>query len=132
MDFIANILMAGGAFGAALYCYVLGQRLKRFSTLEGGMGGAIAVLSSQVDEMTRALEKARAAATLSASSLDGLTERAESVAARLELMLASMHDIPAGTPDPRPDPRPDPEVEAERRMRFVRRRSLRESSEVDA
>ncbi|MGP3725054.1 hypothetical protein D1114_05795 [Cereibacter sphaeroides] len=128
MDFIANILMAGGTFGAALYCYVLGQRLKRFSTLEGGMGGAIAVLSAQVDEMTRALEKARAAATHSASSLDGLTERAESVAARLELMLASMHDIPARAPDPRPDP----EIEAERRRRFVRRRSLRESSETDA
>ncbi|MFQ6752796.1 DUF6468 domain-containing protein [Cereibacter sphaeroides] len=128
MDFIANILMAGGTFGAALYCYVLGQRLKRFSTLEGGMGGAIAVLSAQVDEMTRALEKARAAATHSASSLDGLTVRAESVAARLELMLASMHDIPARAPDPQPDP----EIEAERRRRFVRRRSLRESSETDA
>ncbi|WP_145105003.1 hypothetical protein [Cereibacter sediminicola] len=128
MDFIADILMAGGAFGAALYCYVLSQRLKRFATLEGGMGGAIAVLSSQVDEMTRALEKARGAAMVSASSLESLTERAEAVAARLELLLASMHDLP----DTGGDPRAEQEAEAERRLRFVRRRSHRDEAEARA
>ncbi|MGP3696740.1 hypothetical protein [Rhodobacter sp. NSM] len=128
MDFIADILMAGGAFGAALYCYVLSQRLKRFATLEGGMGGAIAVLSAQVDDMTRALEKARAAAMVSASSLEGLTERGESVASRLELMLASMHDLP----DKAADPKSEQDPEAERRLRFVRRRSLREEAETGA
>ncbi|MCE6952364.1 hypothetical protein LAZ29_15630 [Cereibacter sphaeroides] len=126
MEFIADILMAGGAFGAALYCYVLSQRLKRFSTLEGGMGSAIAVLSAQVDEMTRALEKARGAAVVSASSLETLTERAEGVAVRLELLLASMHDLP----DKPPEPRADADAEAERRLRFVRRRSLREDAEI--
>lgn len=128
MDFIADILMAGGAFGAALYCYVLAQRLRRFSTLEGGMGSAIAVLSAQVDEMTRALEKARAAAMVSASSLETLTDRAESVAARLELLLASMHDLP----EKPVETRPEPDAEAERRLRFVRRRSLREEQEIGA
>ena len=126
MAIIADILMAGGAFGAAIYCYVLSQRLRRFSTLEGGMGGAIAVLSAQVDEMTRALDKARAAATVSAGSLEALTERSESVAARLELLLASMHDLPDSPPEPKPD------HEAERRLRFVRRRSARDDLEVGA
>ena len=59
--------MLNGAFGAAVYCYVLAGRLKRFATLETGMGGAIAVLSAQVDDMTRALEKAQGAASGSAS-----------------------------------------------------------------
>jgi uncharacterized membrane protein YedE/YeeE len=40
---IADILLAAGAFGAAAYCYILAGRLKRFTTLENGMGGAIAV-----------------------------------------------------------------------------------------
>lgn len=128
MAFIADILMAGGAFGAALYCYVLSQRLRRFSTLEGGMGGAIAVLSAQVDEMTRALDKARAAATVSAGSLDALTVRAESVAGRLELMLASMHDLP----EPVHEPKVELVAEAERRLRFVRRRTMREDAEAGA
>ncbi len=94
MALIADMLMAAGAFGAAIYCFVLSGRLKRFAALESGMGGAIAVLSAQVDDMTKALEAARGAAIGSASNLDGLTRRAESVASRLELMVASMHDLP--------------------------------------
>ena len=128
MTLIADILMAGGAFGAALYCYVLSQRLRRFSTLEGGMGGAIAVLSAQVDDMTRALVQARPAATLPARWLDALPRRAESVASRLDLLLASMHDLP----DTPAEARAEFEPEADRRLRFVRRRSLREDAEVEA
>lgn len=106
MALIADMLMAAGAFGAAIYCYVLAGRLKRFAALESGMGGAIAVLSAQVDDMTRALEAARGAAIGSAGNLEALTRRAESVAARLELMVASMHDLPgpgAAAPAPAPD-----------------------------
>lgn len=94
MDMIADMLLGAGALGAAVYCYVLASRLKRFTALEGGMGSAIAVLSAQVDEMTKALEGARGAATDSASKLEGLTVRAEAAAMKLELMMASMHDLP--------------------------------------
>lgn len=123
---IADILLAGGAFGAAIYCYVLALRLKKFSTLESGMGGAIAVLSAQVDDLTRALDRARGAATGSAASLEALTDRSESVAARLEILLAAMHDLP--------DPKPASEAEgaeAERRLRFVRRRAPREAEAAE-
>ena len=90
------------------------------------MGGAIAVLSAQVDEMTRALDRARVAATVSAGSLQSLTERSEAAAGRLELLMASMHDLPE-----RPvEPRMDHEAEAERRLRFVRRRTTREELET--
>ena len=121
MAMIADMLLAAGAFGAAFYCWVLARRLRAFQTLEGGMGGAIAVLSVQVDDMTRALEKAGGAATGQAQALEGLTRRGEAVAARLEVLLAAMHDLPdpaAATP---PDRAQEPEA-AGRRMRFVRRR----------
>lgn len=94
MQLISDILLAAGAFGAAIYCYILADRLRKFQTLETGMGGAIAVLSAQVDEMTRALDHARGAATASATGLESLAIRAETVAARLELLMASMHDLP--------------------------------------
>ena len=94
MALIADMLMAAGAFGAAIYCYVLSGRLKKFAALESGMGGAIAVLSVQVDDMTKALAAAGMAVTGSANNLDGLTRRAEQVAAKLELLVASMHDLP--------------------------------------
>ena len=123
MTLIADFLLAAGAFATALYCFVLARRLKRFTTLETGMGGAIAVLSVQVDDMTRALDQARASASTSTSTLDEQVRRAEAAAARLELMLASLHDLPGDT-----GAVSDPEAETdERRLRFVRRRPERTS-----
>ncbi|NBZ87316.1 hypothetical protein [Stagnihabitans tardus] len=132
MNLIADILMAAGSFGAAIYCYVLSARLKKFTALENGMGSAIAVLSVQVDDMTKALEKARNSASGSATSLEGLTTRAETVAARIELLLASMHDLPDPAPRAAPPPAaaaPEPEDE-DRKLRFIRRRSSRNDLEA--
>lgn len=98
MEFLADILLVGGALGAGVYCYVLARRLARFNDLENGVGGAVAVLSAQVDDLTKTLEAARATAASSTSSLDGLTDRAENVAQRLELLVASMHDLPGESP----------------------------------
>lgn len=94
MEIIADILLIAGALGATVYCIVLSQRLRRFTDLEKGVGGAIAVLSLQVDDMTKTLERAQTSAVGSAETLDQLTGRAEGVARRLELLVASMHDIP--------------------------------------
>lgn len=94
MTLIADILLIAGAFGAGFYCLVLARRLRRFNDLEKGVGGAIAVLSAQVDDMTRALGAANEAAKTSSQSLESLTDRAEAVARRLELLVASMHDLP--------------------------------------
>jgi hypothetical protein len=132
MQFIADILLASGAFGAAIYCYILALRLKRLQTLETGMGGAIAVLSAQVDDMTRALEKARGAANNQAQSLETSTQRGESVAAKLELLLASMHDLPDNQ-KARSTPQSPPQAtdeEPEKRLRFVRRKSAQDNLEA--
>lgn len=94
MEMIADILLGAGAVGAAIYCLVLSRRLKAFNQLETGMGGAIAVLSAQVDDMTRALEAARTAAGNSADALRQLTLRAETASAKLEISLATLHDLP--------------------------------------
>lgn len=110
LDMIADTLLAAGAVGAAIYCLVLSRRLKKFNNLQDGMGGAVAVLSAQVDDMTRTLEQARKAAGRSSRELTELTERAEDVSRKLELMLASMHDLTddsaqtAQTPDERGEP----------------------------
>jgi hypothetical protein len=129
MELIADILLVAGSFEAAVYCYVLSNRLKRFTTLETGMGGAIAVLSAQVDDMTAALEKARGAANGSAEGLEALTARGEAVARRLELLVASLHDLP----DPKvasPSTQLVSPPDEDRRLRFVRRRVQREDMEA--
>ena len=132
MNLISDILLSAGAFGAAIYCYVLSARLKKFTTLETGMGGAIAVLSAQVDDMTKALDQARGAATGSASSLENLTQRAESAAARIELLLAALHDLPEAAPraEMRPETAADEADDGDRRLRFVRRRAVRPDLEA--
>jgi len=130
MQMISDILMIAGTFGAAIYCYVLSRRLTKFQTLESGMGGAIAVLSAQVDDMTKALDKARGAANGQAGALEALTHRGEGVAARLELILASMHDLPdppTRTTNNEPVEEPD---QRGKRLRFVRRRVVREDMEA--
>ena len=130
MDLISDILLVAGSFGAAVYCYVLSNRLKRFTTLESGMGGAIAVLSAQVDDMTVALERARGAANGSAESLEALTIRGEAVARKLELLVASLHDLPDSEPADVPSSGEDPAPGDERRLRLVRRRAPRASLEA--
>ncbi|WP_299026921.1 hypothetical protein [uncultured Sulfitobacter sp.] len=112
MDLIADILLAAGAIGAGVYCFVLGRRLNRFNDLEKGVGGAVAVLSAQVDDLNRTLAAAQQTAAGSAQTLTDLTKRAEDMSRRLELQMASLHDIPtqpaAEAPPPPPVAEPAP------------------------
>ncbi len=93
MDVIADILLAAGAFGAAFYCVILGRRLRKFNDLEKGVGGAVTVLSSQVDDLTEMLSVAQKTAARSADMLTALVERAEETSRQLELQMASLHDV---------------------------------------
>ena len=131
MELIADMLLAAGAFGAAVYCFVLSRRLNRFTQLENGMGSAIAVLSAQVDDMTRALARAHDAAGGSTLRLEDLTQRAETVAARLELLVAALHDLPEQAPGPPPQGGESETEAGERRLRFVRRRAFRASEAAE-
>lgn len=109
MELIADILLVAGALGAGLYCFVLARRLKRFTDLEKGVGGAVSVLSAQAGELRNSLDSARAASDRSGAELRDLTQRAESVAQRLELMMASMHDlVPDQGEVPKTPEKPEP------------------------
>ena len=107
MEFVADVMLVAGALGAGFYCFVLARRLSRFNDLEKGVGGAVAVLSAQVDDLRKTLLAAQSVADSSTSSLDGLTERAEQVAKRLELLVASMHDLPDTPKECEPQPQPE-------------------------
>jgi hypothetical protein len=102
MAFIADILLAAGALAVGFYCFVLSRRLRRFTDLENGVGGAIAVLSVQVDELSKALIKAEAASASSATSLATQSQSAQDAAKRLELLIASLHDLPEPAKSDRP------------------------------
>lgn len=111
MEFIADVLLVAGALGAGFYCFVLARRLTKFNDLEKGVGGAVAVLSAQVDDLSKALNQAQSASGASTEALADLTHRAEAVAQRLELMMASMHDLSDGGSDAPELQTPQPEAE---------------------
>lgn len=105
MELVADFLLVAGALSAGFFCFILSRRLNRFNDLEKGVGGAVALLSAQVDDLARTLVSARETSNGSNAALDELTGRAEAVAQRLELMIASMHDIPgAGQTNVNPKP----------------------------
>jgi hypothetical protein len=97
MAFIADILLVAGALGAGLYCHVLSKRLRRFTDLEKGVGGAVAVLSAQVDDLAKTLQHSQVAAKGSVETLADVSDRAEAAARHLELLVASLHDLPDPT-----------------------------------
>lgn len=113
MTMIADILLVAGAFGAALYCFVLSRRLRRFTDLEKGVGGAVAVLAVQVDDLTKTLNRAQETAQSSVAQLDDVSTRAEAAQQRLELLVASLHNLP--------EPPPTPDTKQAESPFFVRR-----------
>lgn len=113
MDLIADMLLVSAALAAGFYCFVLSRRLAKFNDLEVGVGGAVAVLSGQVDDLTRALKTAQAGASASEARLEDLTTRAEAATKQLELLMASMHDLPEQQPAPMAaEPAPEPVAQA--------------------
>lgn len=105
MEMIADILLVAGAMSAGLYCFVLARRLNKFNDLEKGVGGAVAVLSAQVEDLSKSLSAAKSASEGSNDTLLELTTRAESVSQKLELMMASMHDLAPADPPEVEEPR---------------------------
>lgn len=105
MAFIADVLLIAGALGAGFYCLILSRRLRNFTNLEKGVGGAVAVLSAQVDDLSKSIEQARTSASGSVESLASVSERAEKAARHLEMLVASLHDLP-GKPEEKPAANP--------------------------
>lgn len=102
MDIVADILLTSGAMAACFYCFVLSRRLKRFTDLDKGVGGAIAVLSVQVDDLTHALKKAENVSAKTSERLSSQSHSALEIANRLELLIATMHDLPQPEPQAKP------------------------------
>lgn len=100
MELFADIAIGAGALLAAAYCMLLSRRLRAFTRLDGDVGRAIAVLSTQVDQLTRALASAESGAASRESTLGAQIAAAEQAARRLELLMAAERPQ---TPKPAPD-----------------------------
>lgn len=98
MSFLIDMMIAAAALLAAAYCMLLSRRLRALTRLDGDVGRAIAVLSHQVDELTKALRAAEQSNSRANLALEQQIERAESTARRLELLMAAQQ--PGAAPMP--------------------------------
>lgn len=93
MNYSADILATLGSLGAMAYCMILSRRLSRLTSFDKGLGGAIAVMSSQVDEMKTALSEAKAGSDGAGNQLHDLVHQARDISTELEMMIAACHDF---------------------------------------
>ena len=94
IDLVADALLLCGSLGAALYCALLSRKVGKLNQYETGLGGAIAVLSSQIDEIQKALDETQLAASRSGDELKKLIEEAHEIAGKLDVMLVGLDDLP--------------------------------------
>lgn len=129
LNLLADVLLLAAAAGAAFYCMILSRRLTRLNSVDKGLGGAIAVLSAQVDDLTKALADARSSSDATAERLATLITEAETLANDIEEMLSVSHDF---TPPPEASPVEEVPVEATTAVPDVpvfRRRVVQEAAE---
>ncbi|PIV74078.1 MAG: hypothetical protein COW55_10590 [Rhodobacteraceae bacterium CG17_big_fil_post_rev_8_21_14_2_50_65_11] len=93
LTYAADALLILASLGAAVFCLILSRRLSRLSSIDNGLGGAIAVLSAQVDDMNRALSDMKSGTKESAQTLEALNREARQLAEDLELILSTSHDL---------------------------------------
>lgn len=93
MSFGADILVILASLGAMTYCWILSRRLSRLTSFDKGLGGAIAVMSSQVDEMKAALQEAKSGTDGAGTQLSDLVHQAREISSELEMMIAACHDF---------------------------------------
>jgi uncharacterized protein DUF6468 len=127
---VSDILLITATLGAGIFCLILSRRLTRLSRIDNGLGGAIAVLSAQVDDMSKALAETKSGSEGSATRLEELNADARTLLEELELMLSACHDVGEAPPTAtdatdalwQEKAIPEPEPEAEPVIMFGSRR----------
>lgn len=77
MTLMMQIPVLAFLLATLVYCGVLARRVKSLNDLETGLGGAIAVMTSEIDRLDRALAAAKADALKATEALSREIERAK-------------------------------------------------------
>lgn len=72
-----EVALMAFSVGLSWFCFSLARKVKNLNNLETGLGGAIAVMISEVERLERAVQDARAEAANATSSLAAEIERAK-------------------------------------------------------
>jgi hypothetical protein len=75
-DSLVQIFLIGASLALGGYCLLLARRLRKLNDLESGLGGAIAILSAEIERLEGAIGQAQAAATRASLNLSSQIEEA--------------------------------------------------------
>ncbi|MBI1393842.1 MAG: hypothetical protein GC152_13975 [Alphaproteobacteria bacterium] len=103
MEIIADFLLLAASASACFYCYVLGDKLKKFKGTRNGIAASLASLTKSVDDAQTTIAHAHLAAEQSVEKLGPLLENAKvyeeklrqeltAVEAALDAILAARSD----------------------------------------
>lgn len=95
LGLISDVLLLAATLGMAFYCRLLSGRLRAFNDLDNGIGGTIAALSLQVDEMKASIEAVHIETDGHSDRLRAQIMAADDRIGRLEVLLAGLEDIEA-------------------------------------
>ncbi|KGJ06276.1 hypothetical protein SAMN04487972_1044 [Paracoccus halophilus] len=82
---ILQTLLITFTVGLAFFCFALARRLRMLNDLENGLGGAIAVMTSEISRLENSIILAKAEAMRATRSLSEEIERAKEERAFLAL-----------------------------------------------
>jgi uncharacterized small protein (DUF1192 family) len=74
---LLQILLLGFTVGLSSLCFILARRLRKLNDLESGLGGAIAVMTSEIGRLEKSILLAKVEATSATRSLSDEIERAK-------------------------------------------------------
>ncbi len=78
MSVILPALSLTTALPLTIYCLILSRRLRRLNNLETGLGGAIAVMTSEISRLDQSVRRARAEAEAATGELARVIEASRS------------------------------------------------------
>ena len=82
---LIQIALVLSSVGLAAFCMILARRLRRLNDLETGLGGAIAVMTAEIDRLEKAIRAARNEATEAGKALSLEVTRTQNERAVWEL-----------------------------------------------
>lgn len=94
MSLISDLLLLSATIAAFLYCFILSVKMKRLREKEAQYSVALNKVTSQVDRFVNQIECAKNTLKNVEHEFNSRIEKGASLSRRLELLIASLHDIP--------------------------------------
>lgn len=74
---LLQVVLIAFTVGLSGFCFALARRLRKLNDLETGLGGAIAVMTSEISRLEKSILLAKSEATAATQALAGEIERAK-------------------------------------------------------